>query len=427
MSDLGAFLLPFYFLVCSSHERVALEEIFVIPKGWEEKKLESLCHSITDCHHSTPVWTKSGFVVIRTQNIKNGAIDLSSPSFTDEKHYLERISRAIPEFGDLILTREAPAGEIGIVPKNPLICLGQRLVLIKPNLAKVCSEFVKFFLLSDFIQYNTFKLQSNGSTVQNIRIPTIKNMILWCPPLEEQRQIALILSTWDAALDSLEKLIALKLELKRGLMQQLLTGRKRFKEFENGEWKNRKISTVIRESRLFGSTGEVAKKITVKLYGKGVLAKEEKRLGSENTKYYSRRSGQFIYSKLDFLNGAFGIIPNELNGFESTLDLPCFDWLENIQPKFFLYFVSRVEFYDNFQAGAIGGRIARRVQVDEFLDTEISIPSSLEEQQRIAMVLSCLDSEIETLRSSQKASKEQKKGLMQQLLTGRTRVKIETK
>ena len=93
-------------------------------------------------------------------------------------------------------------------------------------------------------------------------------------------------------------------------MQQLLTGKKRFKEFEGSEWGKLKISKLMIESRIRGSTGLDAIKITVKLYCKGVFAKDDKRVGSENTNYFKRKSGQFIYSKLDFLNGAFGIVPS---------------------------------------------------------------------------------------------------------------------
>ena len=84
------------------------------------------------------------------------------------------------------------------------------------------------------------------------------------------------------------------------------------------------------ESRIKGSNGKEARKITVKLWGKGVFEKTNKRVGSENTKYYKRKSGQFLYSKLDFLNCAFGIIPLDLDGLESTVDLPCFDISDGI-------------------------------------------------------------------------------------------------
>ena len=131
-----------------------------------------------------------------------------------------------------------------------------------------------------------------------------------------------------------------------GLMQQLLTGKRRFPGFSE-KWKFKQIETFLTESRISGTDGAQAKKLTVKLYGKGVIPKSESRAGSESTKYFRRKAGQFIYSKLDFLNGAFGIIPDELDGYESTLDLPAFDFNESVDPDWFLSFVIREEFYSS--------------------------------------------------------------------------------
>jgi len=158
--------------------------------------------------------------------------------------------------------------------------------------------------------------------------------------------------------------------------------------------RNAKIGEFLKESRIPGSTGSTAKKITVKLYGKGVFAKQENRPGSENTSYYKRKAGQFIYSKLDFLNGAFGIIPEALDGYESTVDLPCFDFISSeVSPEWFLQFVSRSDFY-SYQGGlGNGGRKARRISPDDFLDLEIEIPP-LPEQKKIAEILSGIDRQI---------------------------------
>jgi len=167
--------------------------------------------------------------------------------------------------------------------------------------------------------------------------------------------------------------------------------------------RNAKIGEFLKESRIPGSTGSTAKKITVKLYGKGVFAKQENRPGSENTSYYKRKAGQFIYSKLDFLNGAFGIIPEALDGYESTVDLPCFDFISSeVSPEWFLQFVSRSDFY-SYQGGlGNGGRKARRISPDDFLDLEIEIPP-LPEQKKIAEILSGIDRAIDARKNSEKA------------------------
>ena len=271
-------------------------------------------------------------------------------------------------------------------------------------------------------------LSRQGAGRFKLNKATLEKLPMLVPPLPEQRKIAQILSTWDRGIATTEKLIDASKQQKKALMQQLLTGKKRLidpetgKAFE-GECEITSISQLITESRLAGTNGELAKKITVKLYGRGVTKKEEKRLGSESTKYYKRKSGQFIYSKLDFLNGAFGIIPQSLDGYESTLDLPAFDFTPNVIPKWFIEFVSRDDFYTSNLGLANGGRKARRVNPKDLLQVKVRLPS-LTEQQKITSVLTAADKEIELLAAKFTHLKQEKKALMQQLLTGKRRVSL---
>jgi len=191
--------------------------------------------------------------------------------------------------------------------------------------------------------------------------------------------------------------------------------RLRFPEFRDaGPWEVKRVGYFLTESRIDGSTGDIAKKLTVKLWGGGVVSKNEYLPGSPNTKYYRRKAGQFIYSKLDFLNGAFGIIPYELDGYESTLDLPAFDFTKAIVPRFFLEYVRRPQFYKKHGEQADGSRKAKRIQVDYFLDLYVAVPC-LAEQQKIADCLSSLDELIELEAKQLEALQAHKKGLMQQL------------
>ena len=114
-----------------------------------------------------------------------------------------------------------------------------------------------------------------------------------------------------------------------------LVSKLRFPEFRHADgWELRQLGEFLNESRLPGSKGNVAKKITVKLWGNGVFEKNEAVQGSVNTQYFRRKAGQFIYSKLDFLNQAFGVIPANLDNFESTVDLPCFDIAGGLNSSF---------------------------------------------------------------------------------------------
>lgn len=194
-----------------------------------------------------------------------------------------------------------------------------------------------------------------------------------------------------------------------------LVPRLRFQEFlSEPAWVKDNIGKYLKESRIKGSKGDTAKKITVKLWGNGVFEKQEILKGSENTQYFRRKSGQFIYSKLDFLNQAFGIIPKHLDNYESTVDLPCFDVSEQLDTRFLLEYVQRKDFYKKYGEIADGGRKAKRIQVETFFEFPIYLPK-LSEQQKIADCLSSLDDLIRAENEKLLALKDQKKGLMQKL------------
>ena len=136
--------------------------------------LEDLCISITDCPHSTPKWTDNGLIVLRSNNIKGGTLDLSAPSYTDPFSFQERIKRAAPEAGDIVITREAPMGEVCLIPDGLKCCLGQRMVLLKVDSTKISSQYLLFALQSEFVQKQIRKSDRTGSTVSNLCIPDLK-------------------------------------------------------------------------------------------------------------------------------------------------------------------------------------------------------------------------------------------------------------
>ena len=186
------------------------------------------------------------------------------------------------------------------------------------------------------------------------------------------------------------------------------------------EWDLHPLSKHLIESRIPGTNGAIAKKLTVKLWNKGVFEKREVHEGSESTTYYKRKSGQLIYSKLDFLNCAFGIIPEHLDGYESTQDLPCFD-VKGVIPNYLLTYVTQRNFYMHFGMIADGGRKARRVGPEDMLSFPLVYPP-LAEQEKIAGILSAQDKLIALKEKLIKEKKRQKKALMQLLLTGKKRL-----
>lgn len=183
----------------------------------------------------------------------------------------------------------------------------------------------------------------------------------------------------------------------------------------NSHWPPVKISDLIRESRIKGGNGSNARKLTIRLYGRGIVASSD-RGGSEATNYYVRKAGQFAYSKLDCLNGAFGIIPPHLDGYETTLDLPTFDFVGDVDPSWFLKTVARPSFYGRFKFAAIGSRKANRVPTEEFLATRLSLPP-LAEQRAIAKVLGTVEEAIAKIEALIVALVDAKHATMREMLT----------
>ena len=153
-------------------------------------------------------------------------------------------------------------------------------------------------------------------------------------------------------------------------------------------WKQRKVGDFLIESREMGHKGDIAHKMTVKLWGKGVYEKND--VGSSNTQYFIRHKGQFIYSKLDFLNCAFGVVPEDLESFETTADVPAFD-CDGVNPYFMFYTAIQTSFYEKNGIIADGSRKAKRIHSDTFLNMPLTIPS-LEEQNEIVDTLGKIDS-----------------------------------
>lgn len=169
------------------------KSVLLKPFSGKTVPLEDLCISITDCPHSTPKWCDDGLIVVRNFNIKDGSLDLSNPSYTDKDSFKERVKRAKPEAGDIIITREAPMGQVCMIPEGLECCLGQRMVLIKVNTKKVTSEYLLFALQSEFVQKQIKKSDKTGSIVSNLCIPDLKALDIPLP--NSSVEIALTLSS----------------------------------------------------------------------------------------------------------------------------------------------------------------------------------------------------------------------------------------
>lgn len=235
------------------------------PFKGQTEELMHLSYSITDCHHSTPLYLEKGRLVIRNYNIKNGRMILDNLSYTDDENFNQRTSRATPEAGDLIITREAPMGEVCIIPEEVECCLGQRMVLIKPDSNKVDNQFLLYAILSEFVQEQINKSNGTGSIVSNLRIPVLKELKIPHSNLEEQKKIGKVLSDIDSKIelnnkinDELESMAKLIYDYwfvqfdfpdENGMPYKSSGGKMRYSEELNREipelWKVHKLTDLI--------------------------------------------------------------------------------------------------------------------------------------------------------------------------------------
>lgn len=172
--------------------------------------LKDLCELIVDCPHSTPVWTDTGPTVLRSQNIRNGRLSFAERSHTDEEHYQMRIRRAEPRPRDLVITREAPMGEVCMIPEGLRCCLGQRMVLLRPRQDRCDPHYLLYALQSATVRHEILVSEGTGSTVSNLRIPLLEKLPIPVRPLPHQRAIGRTLGTLDD-----------KIELNRRMNQTL--------------------------------------------------------------------------------------------------------------------------------------------------------------------------------------------------------------
>ena len=172
----------------------------------EFRTIRELCSVVVDCPHSTPKWTANGKIVIRNKNIKHGKIDFTSPSYTDDEHFAQRIKRAKPQPGDIIITREAPIGDVGMIPENTECCLGQRMVLLRAN-QSVCDNFYLLYSLQSlYVQHQISWSEGTGTTVSNLRIPHLEQIQIPYLPLEQQAKISSVLRALEEKIENNRRL-----------------------------------------------------------------------------------------------------------------------------------------------------------------------------------------------------------------------------
>lgn len=182
-------------------------------------KLKDLCELIVDCPHSTEPDEGQGYPIIRTPNIGPGYLNLDGVQRVGEEAYKRRNVRAVPQAGDLILAREAPAGNVGIIPDGEKVCLGQRTVLIRPDRSKADPAYLNYYLNAPKQRHKLLS-NSNGATVSHVNMPIIHNLPVDLPPLPVQSRNAGVLSAYDKLIENNRRQIKLLEEAAQRLYKE---------------------------------------------------------------------------------------------------------------------------------------------------------------------------------------------------------------
>jgi type I restriction enzyme S subunit len=380
-------------------------KVGIIPKDWDVVKIKEAT-SYVDYRGKTPIKTGKGIFLVTAKNIKQGFIDYEASSeFVSEVEYHEIMKRGMPKIGDILITTEAPLGNVAQIDKEN-IALAQRVIKFRSK-KNVKNDFLKHYFLSNRFQSYLYRM-AIGTTVLGIQGKELHNMSIVLPPIKEQEKIAEILTTWDEAITKQTELLRAKELLKIALMQKLLSGEVRFSGFSD-DWD---------EVRL----GEICKITTGKLNANAMV---------ENGKYTFFTCARETYKINEFAfdteallvsgNGAnVGYIhyfKGKFNAYQRTYVLDDFEHdiflIKYLLDKYLSLQISREKNEGN----------TPYITLPTLTKMKLKLPS-LPEQQKIAEVLSLADDEINLLKNELEELKLQKKALMQKLLTGEVRVKV---
>ncbi len=164
--------------------------------------LKELTELIIDCEHKTAPTQETGYPSIRTPNIGRGRLLLDGVNRVSEETYKFWTQREVPKAADLILAREAPIGNVAIIPPGLKVCLGQRTVLIRPDVRKVNPQYLTYLLLGDELQGQILG-KSNGATVHHLNMSDIRSLEIPVLPVRRvQDRIADTLSAYDDLIEN---------------------------------------------------------------------------------------------------------------------------------------------------------------------------------------------------------------------------------
>ena len=395
----------------------------IIPENWDVKRLGEACDYV-DYRGKSPNKSAKGIFLVTAKNIRDGYIDYDiSKEFIPTDEFEETMRRGKAQIGDVLITTEAPLGHIAQID-NPNIALAQRVIKYRGKVG-LRNTYLKYYLMSDSFQ-TILVANATGSTALGIKGSRLHQLPIVIPSLIEQDSIVSVLSLWDTAIAKQTALIEKLTLRKRGLMQQLLTGKKRLKGFE-GEWHYHRIKDHF-ELILDKNDGKNHTPMTISAKH-GLISQKNKfdRIVAGNSldKYTLLKKGDFAYNKGNSNLYEMGCI---YRLEESSAVVPfvyiCFRTFDNTCCEFYQHFFINhgldKQLKKIITSGARGDGLLN-VNDKDFMMLKIPYPQ-IAEQRAIASILDNADKEIEIQKQKLSDLQEQKKGLMQVLLTGKRRI-----
>jgi type I restriction enzyme S subunit len=384
-------------------------EVGVIPENWDAGGLGRFW-SVTDCKHVTAEFVPHGFPLASIKEVQSRFVELTNAKQTTNYFYSLLIDGGRkPCPGDLILSRNAAVGEVAQVAEwHPLFAMGQDVCLLRKKSPDHSTEFLQAIFQSPVIANQLSDLMV-GSTFKRVNVEQIRNFSVPMPSPPEQRAIAGALSDVDALIGALDQLITKKRDLKQAAMQQLLTGQKRLPGF-HGEWEVKRLGEI---ATLYQPITISAKQFTdsgYPVYGaNGVVG------------FYNEFNHNTWQVTVTCRGSTCGTVNRTVEQCWITGNAMVVNCDQNkYLSKVFLYYVLLSQDLSICITGTGQPQIVR----EPLSNFELNIPRELDEQAAIAEVLSDMDAELAALEQRRDKTPALKQGMMQELLTGRTRLPV---
>ncbi len=394
-------------------------EAGIIPNDWIVCEIRE-CTSYVDYRGSTPKKTIRGRFLVTAKNVKKGYIDYDiSKEYVAEKEYEKIMRRGLPRKGDVLITTEAPLGNVASVDRDE-IALAQRIIKYRTVDSLLGNSFFKHYLLSERFQ-KILDESSSGSTAKGIKGSVLHKLPVAFPPTKaEQTAIATALNDADALISSVAQLIAKKRSIKQGAMQELLKPK--------AGWEVVKLGDLL---DLNPSKPLIKKEDVVVFLGMENVSEEGKIINQRLLLFSQIKKGLTFFKSDDVIVAK--ITPCFENGKGACLDALRTDYgfgstefhvlrtNETSIPRFVFYHTQSQRFRKQLESEMTGSAGQKRVPAKSIVNYQISIPA-LTEQTRIAQILSDMDAEIDALEKKLEKYRMIKQGMIQNLLTGRIRL-----